>query len=765
MKNYLSIVILLFLGLSLNAQAPQGFNYQATVRNSAGELIIKSNVYFKFNVIQGSQTAVPIFTETHYVPTDDLGQVNLAIGQGTPSTGTFSELDWSLGSYYLGIELSINGANDYLAMGTTQLLSVPYALYAENSGSGSNTLPDGQNIGDSIRWDGSQWVVASDNNNLNGIEISTGEVYQISGYGAISSGVIGSDGGYSITNKGVVWSTLANPTVSLSTKTDEGAGAQNFSSTISNLNPITNYYYRAYASNSLGSFYGNTYNFTTSDVLPEVTTTNVSNISYTTADSGLSIINNGSPVAISGIIWGVNPQQLSVDSNNIVVGEGILSLTNLQAGTAYYVRGFAENNNGVAYGEILTFTTQAAIPTLETFMPSQITTSTVSSGGSSIQSDFINDGGSALTAKGLIWGTNSNLIIETVGNYIAYNCSGANCNNLGFSQTVQGLQANTIYYIRAFAVNEIGTGYGEVLSFTTLEAVVTAPTVAVGYHSDLTYNGVAIYQNSVTNDGGSDILETGVILSQWVDGLVLNSDCCENLITQNGANNGGFNASFSELQPGVTYYYSAYATNAIGTGYSEWNDDLQFTTPLNTGSVTDIDQNTYATIVLGTQEWMAENLKVTRFNDGTNLTQSTSSSFWYQNYQQQYLYTEVDGNPTTYFYSYPVVSGNYNICPQGWRIPTNEDWNILINGLENPNSPVGNLRSNENNWQLNSNYGSPNGFNLSLYGAISADGVWYNNGSSALLWLSNQQVFFYFNEEGYSIQEPGEGACIRCIKE
>jgi len=133
MKNYLFIVILLFLGLSLNAQAPQGFNYQATVRNSAGELIIKSNVYFKFNVIQGSQTAVPVFTETHYVPTDDLGQVNLVIGQGTPSTGIFSELDWSLGSYYLGIELSINGPNDYVAMGTTQLLSVPYALHAKTA--------------------------------------------------------------------------------------------------------------------------------------------------------------------------------------------------------------------------------------------------------------------------------------------------------------------------------------------------------------------------------------------------------------------------------------------------------------------------------------------------------------------------------------------------------------------------------------------------------------------------------------------------------
>jgi len=101
-------------------------------------------VYFKFNVIQGSQTAVPIFTETHYVPTDDLGQVNLVIGQGTATEGTFSELDWSLGSYYLGIEL--NTGNGYVAMGTTQLLSVPYALYAANSGNSTPTTPNLQSV-------------------------------------------------------------------------------------------------------------------------------------------------------------------------------------------------------------------------------------------------------------------------------------------------------------------------------------------------------------------------------------------------------------------------------------------------------------------------------------------------------------------------------------------------------------------------------------------------------------------------------------------
>ena len=143
MKKFYIFLCLAIASLTqLQAQTPQGFNYQATVRNTTGELIVNSNVYFKFNVIQGAQTTVPVFTETHYVPTDDLGQVTLIIGEGTANTGVFSEIDWSLGSYFLGIELSIDGPNDYVAMGTTQLLSVPYALYAANSGNATPTTPD-----------------------------------------------------------------------------------------------------------------------------------------------------------------------------------------------------------------------------------------------------------------------------------------------------------------------------------------------------------------------------------------------------------------------------------------------------------------------------------------------------------------------------------------------------------------------------------------------------------------------------------------------
>lgn len=144
MKKFYAILCLAIASLTqLQAQAPQGFNYQATVRNSAGNLVVSTNVNFKFNFLQDSQTADPIFTETHEILTDDLGQVNLIIGQGTANIGTFLALDWSQGSYYLGIELDTG--NGYVAMGTTQLLSVPYALYAVNSGN-TTTIPNLESV-------------------------------------------------------------------------------------------------------------------------------------------------------------------------------------------------------------------------------------------------------------------------------------------------------------------------------------------------------------------------------------------------------------------------------------------------------------------------------------------------------------------------------------------------------------------------------------------------------------------------------------------
>lgn len=133
-------LLALVITLITFAQAPQGFNYQATVRNSAGALIVNQNVNFKFNIMLNSATSLPVFSETHMAPTDDLGQVNLVIGTGTATTGTFSTINWGTGNYYLGIEL--NTGSGYVAMGTTQLLSVPYALYANSSGNVQAATPN-----------------------------------------------------------------------------------------------------------------------------------------------------------------------------------------------------------------------------------------------------------------------------------------------------------------------------------------------------------------------------------------------------------------------------------------------------------------------------------------------------------------------------------------------------------------------------------------------------------------------------------------------
>jgi hypothetical protein len=132
MKKLFTLLALIVM-TTINAQAPQGFNYQATVRNSSGALIINQNVLFKFNIMLNSQTSLPVYSETHQAPTDDLGQVNLTVGTGTATTGTFAGINWGSGTYFLGIEL--NTGAGYVAMGTTQLLSVPYALYANSSGS------------------------------------------------------------------------------------------------------------------------------------------------------------------------------------------------------------------------------------------------------------------------------------------------------------------------------------------------------------------------------------------------------------------------------------------------------------------------------------------------------------------------------------------------------------------------------------------------------------------------------------------------------
>lgn len=194
--------------------------------------------------------------------------------------------------------------------------------------------------------------------------ITTTSISSITSNSAISGGNITSDGGQSVTARGVCWSTSQNPTIS-NLKTTNGTGTGNFTSSITGLLPGTTYYLRAYATNSVGTQYGNNVSFTTPLDLPTLTTLSVTSVSSNSAISGGNITSDGgSAVTARGVCWSTsqNPTILnskSVDGNG--VGSFTSSITGLILGTTYYVRAYATTSLGTAYGSQHTFTTNNSL--------------------------------------------------------------------------------------------------------------------------------------------------------------------------------------------------------------------------------------------------------------------------------------------------------------------------------------------------------------------------------------------------------------------
>ena len=132
MKNVLYIVAMCFFAVAAKAQVPQGINYQAVVRDASGNQLSNQAISLRITILENNTTTV--YQETHAVTTNGFGLVNLVIGQGSAIQGAFSSIDWSAGSYFAQLETDVSGGSNYLVMGSQQLMSVPYALYAETSG-------------------------------------------------------------------------------------------------------------------------------------------------------------------------------------------------------------------------------------------------------------------------------------------------------------------------------------------------------------------------------------------------------------------------------------------------------------------------------------------------------------------------------------------------------------------------------------------------------------------------------------------------------
>lgn len=147
MRKFTNLAVLLLFTFifqlsTVLAQSPKKFKYQTVVRNNTGAIVANQAVAFKISILQSSATGSVAYSETQSKTTNDFGLVNLEIGSGINVSGSMNTINWANGPYFVKVELDINNGTSYITMGTSELLSVPYALYAEKAGTTNYTETD-----------------------------------------------------------------------------------------------------------------------------------------------------------------------------------------------------------------------------------------------------------------------------------------------------------------------------------------------------------------------------------------------------------------------------------------------------------------------------------------------------------------------------------------------------------------------------------------------------------------------------------------------
>lgn len=145
MKKLILTFIAALTILTMMAQAPQEINYQGVARDNTGAILATQPIGLRITIHQTTATGPTVYQETHSTTTNQFGLFNITVGSGTVVSGSFSSIDWGTDSYFIEVEMDETGGTSYQPMGTSQLVSVPYALYAETSGTaGFNpNFPDG----------------------------------------------------------------------------------------------------------------------------------------------------------------------------------------------------------------------------------------------------------------------------------------------------------------------------------------------------------------------------------------------------------------------------------------------------------------------------------------------------------------------------------------------------------------------------------------------------------------------------------------------
>lgn len=450
-------------------------------------------------------------------------------------------------------------------------------------------------------------------------------------------------------------------------------------------------------------------------------------------------------VTEKGICWGVN-EDVSVSDNKVISSSAenafSVEITGLEYSKTYFVRAYAINSFGISYGKVASFKTLSNyLPAMTLSMPNLPGATT---GEVLLQ---LNQQSAATFTTGICWSTSS---LPTVVNNSVFVVS--RTHNDGFPyindypKIFQNLSSSTTYYVRAFSTSGVGFVYSNQISFTTTNPI-----------NILSLNSLGITDASISSEVSDlSVASISVVGICWSQNPM--PSIADNKLEQ--AYSGAiFNSDLITLNSASTYYLRAYVTTtALVTMYST---EVKIRT--YKGTVTDIDGNLYYTVQIGNQEWMAGNLKTSKFNNGATIQYVANYNQWVNSVNSQIpvycYYADQNSNNTDYGKLYPrYVALASNIAPVGWHVATVAEWEAAFAG-----------NSLNDLWKNGLNFGS----NLTAL-SLNAGGRW-DNGYSDLntygyFWAqpgagTNNHIKVNANSSLVTYEFPGNGYSIRCVKD
>ena len=521
-------------------------------------------------------------------------------------------------------------------------------------------------------------------------QVNTTSITNVTPSTALVTGEVISDGGDQNTTRGFCYSTISNPTVSNDT-TINGNGLGVFSGTLMNLTPLTTYYIRAYATNSLGTSYGSELSFTT-DSLPghrcsgTPTVTDIDGNTYNTVQIGTQC-------------WTQSNLKVSKYRNGDTIPTGLSnsSWQNTTSGAYAIYNNDPVNDElyGKLYNHYAVTDSRGLCPT-GWHVPSDGAWNAIVKFLDSNADTVCGNCNQSTIAGGFLKSTTTQIIH---GGWISPNIGATNSS--GFTALPGGVRGPA----------------GEFLYFTS-NGFWWSSTASFGSNawfrnlsngSTIIYNGdnatrphgfsVRCLKNtlpqlnttSVTNVTPSTTLVTGEVISEGDQNTVrgfcystTSNPTISNDTTINGAGLGFYSDTLQNLTPSTTYYVRAYATNSVGTSYGS---ELNFSTNTSTGfsscgAVTDIDGNHYQTVLIGSQCWTQSNLRTSRYINGDSVVTGLSDTSWSTTNQGAFVISQYPSDFGFYYNHYAAIDSR-GICPTGWRVPSETDWNLLINYVDN----------------------------------------------------------------------------------